>query len=110
MTFWLDEFPVGLLPAPTQALAKGAPQEVEDRTTESGEGSQVFLFNCECHTFDEVISQLIKATRCTRANAEGLAWEVHTKGKAVVFGGELMRCMEVSHILEEIQLMTQIEV
>jgi len=61
MAFWLDEFPVGLLPAPTLALAKGAPQEVEDRTTGGGEGSQVFLFNCECHTFDEVISQLLKA-------------------------------------------------
>jgi hypothetical protein len=36
--------------------------------------------------------------------------EVHTNGKAVVFGGELLRCMEVSGILEEIKLMTQIEV
>jgi hypothetical protein len=36
--------------------------------------------------------------------------EVHTNGKAVVFGGELARCMEVSGILEEIKLMTQIEV
>jgi ATP-dependent Clp protease adaptor protein ClpS len=72
--------------------------------------AKVVLFNDDVHTFEEVITQLIKATRCTEAHAEALAWEVHTRGKAVVFTGELPRCMEVSGILEEIQLMTQIEV
>jgi ATP-dependent Clp protease adaptor protein ClpS len=85
-------------------------QQNENEDVLTQEPAKVILFNDDIHSFDEVISQLIKATRCTRASAEGLAWEVHTKGKAVVFGGELMRCMEVSHILEEIQLMTQIEV
>jgi ATP-dependent Clp protease adapter protein ClpS len=72
--------------------------------------AKVVLFNDDVHTFDEVITQLIKATRCTEEHAEALAWEVHTRGKAVVFTGELRRCIEVSGILEEIQLMTQIEV
>lgn len=72
--------------------------------------AKVVLFNDDVHTFDEVITQLIKATRCAGEQAEALAWEVHTRGKAVVFTGELRRCMEVSGILEEIQLMTQIEV
>ena len=72
--------------------------------------ARVILFNDDIHTFDEVIAQLIKATHCTGARAEALAMEVHTNGKAVVFGGELARCMEVSGILEEIKLMTQIEV
>jgi len=72
--------------------------------------AKVILFNDEIHTFDEVITQLIKATRCTAGAAEALAMEVHTNGKAAVFSGELVRCMEVSGILEEIKLMTQIEV
>jgi ATP-dependent Clp protease adaptor protein ClpS len=72
--------------------------------------ARVILFNDEIHTFDEVIAQLVKATRCSAARAEALALEVHTSGRAVVFGGELVRCMEVSGILEEIKLMTQIEV
>jgi ATP-dependent Clp protease adapter protein ClpS len=72
--------------------------------------AKVILFNDEIHTFDEVITQLIKATRCTSGAAEALAMEVHTNGRAVVFSGELVRCMEVSGILEEIKLMTQIEV
>lgn len=74
------------------------------------EPAKVLLFNDEVHTFDEVIGQLIKATRCTAEKAESLAWEVHSTGKAVVYTGELVRCMEVSGILEEIELMTQIEV
>jgi ATP-dependent Clp protease adaptor protein ClpS len=74
------------------------------------EPAKVILFNDEVHSFDEVIGQLMKATRCSQSKAEALAWEVHTNGKAVVYSGELIRCMEVSGILEEIQLMTQIEV
>lgn len=72
--------------------------------------AKVILFNDNVHSFDEVIGQLIKATRCAEERAESLAWEVHTTGRAIVYSGELVRCVEVSGILEEIQLMTQIEV
>lgn len=71
--------------------------------------SKVILFNDDIHTFDEVISQLIKATGCSSEKAEQLAIEVHTKGKAVVFEGDIPDCMRVSSILEEIGLHTQIE-
>jgi ATP-dependent Clp protease adapter protein ClpS len=88
------------------------PQEEQDVSEEvtTQEPAKVILFNDDVHTFDDVIGQLIKAIRCTVEKAESLAWEVHTKGKALVFTGELTRCVEVSGILEEIQLMTQIEV
>jgi ATP-dependent Clp protease adaptor protein ClpS len=84
--------------------------EQSDEDVAMQEPAKVILFNDDVHTFDEVINQLIKATRCTQEKAEGLAWEVHTRGRAVVFSGEMMRCVQVSGILEEIQLMTQIEV
>lgn len=70
---------------------------------------KVILFNDNVHTFDEVISQLIKATGCSSGKAEALAWEVHTKGKAVVYTGDLSECLKVSSVLEEIALHTQIE-
>ncbi|MBX7151025.1 ATP-dependent Clp protease adaptor ClpS [bacterium] len=70
---------------------------------------RVILFNDDVHTFDEVIGQLIKATGCTSAKAEALAWEVHTTGKAVCYEGELSECLRVSGVLEEIGLHTQIE-
>jgi len=88
------------------------PLELEqvEEDVKTQEPGKVILFNDEVHTFDEVIIQLIKATRCAQEKAEALAWEVHTRGKAIVFSGEMIRCVEVSSILEEIQLMTQIEV
>lgn len=80
-----------------------------DDGTIVGIPSKVILFNDEVHTFDEVIVQLIKATGCSYDQAEALTWEVHTKGKAVVFYGEIAECLKVSSILEEIALHTQIE-
>jgi ATP-dependent Clp protease adapter protein ClpS len=72
--------------------------------------AKVILFNDDIHTFDEVIGQLIKAIHCDSQGAEAIAWEVHTKGKAAVFEGEMPECLRVSGILEEIALHTQIEV
>ncbi|HEX9006153.1 MAG TPA: ATP-dependent Clp protease adaptor ClpS [Bacteroidota bacterium] len=87
------------------------PLEETEQDEEVGiqEPAKVILFNDDVHTFEEVIGQLVKATGCAESKAEALAWEVHSKGKAVVFAGELPRCIEVSAILEEIQLMTQVE-
>ncbi len=84
-------------------------ETVQDEEVKVQEPAKVVLFNDDIHTFEEVIGQLVKATGCAQSKAEALAWEVHSKGKAVVFSGELPRCIEVSSILEEIQLLTQIE-
>lgn len=88
------------------------PLEIEqhDEDVQTHEPAKVILFNDEIHTFDEVITQIIKAVRCPREKAEALTWEVHNCGRAMVYAGEMIRCVEVSSILEEIQLMTQIEV
>ena len=71
--------------------------------------AKVLLFNDEIHTFDEVIVQLIKAVNCTSGQAESFAWEVHTRGRACVYSGEINECLKVSSVLEEIALHTQIE-
>ena len=74
------------------------------------EPAKVILYNDEVHTFEEVIGQIIKATGCDLAKAEALTWEVHNTGKAMVYEGEMTKCMQISSVLEEIELMTQIEV
>ncbi len=80
----------------------------ETSDSETNLGSRVLLFNDDWHTFDEVIYQLIKATQCSFEKARGHAFEVHVKGKSVVFSGQMNRCIKVSSILEEIGLTTQI--
>lgn len=69
---------------------------------------KVILFNDDEHTFDEVIVQLIKAIQCSYEKARDYAFETHVNGKAVVYNGELQKCLKVSSILEEISLRTQI--
>jgi len=84
-------------------------QQDEDQDVSLEKPAKVILFNDEIHTFEEVISQIIKATGCERQHAESLTWEVHNSGKANVFEGEMVKCIQVSGVLEEIELMTQIE-
>jgi len=69
---------------------------------------KVILYNDDHHTFDEVIAQLIKAINCTFEQARAFAFEVHVKGKALVYSGSMESCLKVSSILEEIALNTQI--
>lgn len=81
----------------------------EDTDTITDEPYKVVLFNDDYHTFEEVINQIIKATGCSRAKAEACTWEVHNKGKAIVYDGEITDCLRVSAILEEIHLKTEIQ-
>ena len=83
--------------------------ELEDEKTNIDDGSRVILYNDDWHTFEEVIAQIIKATKCSFTEARDKTFEVHVNGKAIVFIGEMKDCLKVSSILEEILLHTQIE-
>ncbi|MFZ0452669.1 MAG: ATP-dependent Clp protease adaptor ClpS [Ignavibacteriaceae bacterium] len=78
----------------------------EDTTV--GISSKVVLYNDDWHTFEEVITQLVKAVKCTFEEARNYAFEVHVKGKSIVFSGSMNQCLKVTSILEEIALNTQI--
>ena len=87
---------------------EGLPEiEIEEATTTDTK-YRVFLYNDDHHTFDEVIAQLIKAINCSFEKARAFAFEVHVKGKAMVYSGSIESCIKVSSILEEIALHTQI--
>jgi len=90
---------------------KQSPQisNLEEEKTDINIGSRVVLFNDDWHTFEEVISQIIKATKCSFIEARDKTVEVHVNGKAVVYSDEMADCLRVSGILEEILLRTQIE-
>jgi len=81
---------------------------INETSSETGIASRVILYNDDWHTFDEVIAQLIIATKCSYDQARGFAFEVHVKGKAIVFSGSMSDCLMVSSVLEQIALHTQI--
>ena len=91
-------------------LTKKAPARREEAADSSsaGHGWRVVLFNCHCHTFDEVERQLLKAVRCSLAQARAYSWEVHTKGSAVVYQGVRERCEAVAGVLEDIRLLVKV--
>jgi len=92
------------------AGTRPAGEEKDETDVLTGEPAKVILYNDEIHTFEEVIGQLMKALGCDAARAEALTWEVHAKGKAIVYDGVMNECLRVSAVLEEIALHTQIEV
>lgn len=83
---------------------KTALEEKTTRGSETSEGWKTVLFNCSCHSFDEVERQLIKAIRCTLSVARRYSWEVHTQGSAAVYAGPRERCEAVAAVLEAIGL------
>lgn len=87
---------------------EGIVETLEEEKTFLGIPFKVVLYNDEVHTFDEVIVQLIRAVGCSFKEGRSFAFEVHVKGKALVFGGDLQSCLKVTSILEEIALHTQI--
>ncbi len=86
------------------------PLEVDDTITEVQTPARVILFNDDWHTFEEVIGQLIKALGCSSEKAEAIAFEAHSNGKAAAYEGPLNDCLRVNSVLEEISLITQIEI
>lgn len=93
--------------------AAGEERPAEDVVEETAERLdtpwRVILYNDEVHTFDEVILQLVKATGCSVAQAEALAWKVHMQGKAAVYEGSFEDCFRVQAVLGEIGLITELE-
>ena len=84
-------------------------KEDEDIGAGSGEGHRVFLFNCNCHTFEQVITQLCKAIQgMTESEAEAIAWRVHNEGLAEVYKGGQSECEKVARIIGEIGLIVQV--
>lgn len=62
------------------------------------------LFNCNCHTFDAVIEQIMKAIRCSEHTASQLANVADQLGSVTVFAGDKEKCESVADILGAIGL------
>ena len=66
------------------------------------------LHNCDCHTFEQVVQQLMKAIACSEERGWELAWEVHNSGRAVVKVGAETECVRVGNVLAAIGLVVTV--
>lgn len=70
---------------------------------------QAVLYNCDCHTYEQVIQQLMLAIGCTREQGYEIAWIVDHHGRAAVYHGEKPECERVVRILRNIGLRAEVE-
>lgn len=67
------------------------PKTIEDQSTGTGDDleARVTVYNCNCHTYQQVIELFCRAIpRMTPAHAFELAWRIDHEGSAVVYSGE----------------------
>lgn len=83
-------------------------KKTEENIGQGGEPWRTVLFNCACHTFDEVENIVMKATRCTLSRARQISNEVHTRGSAVVYDGPRERCEAVADVIASIGLRVEV--
>jgi len=83
-------------------------QEVEGTDSAVAPPWMTILHNCDCHTFEDVVKQLIKAIGCSEERGWELAWQVHNTGKAVVKVAPEPECVRVGNILAAIGLVVTV--
>jgi ATP-dependent Clp protease adapter protein ClpS len=92
------------------AVAAAAVREEKpvENDGEPAEPWKTVLFNCDCHTFDEVEKIVMKAAHCSLSRARQISNEVHTRGSAVVYTGVRERCEAVADVIASIGLRVKV--
>jgi ATP-dependent Clp protease adaptor protein ClpS len=84
----------------TPPFAPPVPTETTSTVTDTGLDARVIVFNCECHTYQQVIELFCQyIPGMTSAKAFELAWKIDHDGEAVVFAGSLAQAEEIAEKL-----------
>ena len=78
-------------------FAPPVPAEITSIDTGAGIDARVIVFNCDCHTYEQVIAlfcQYIPGMNSTKAFE--LAWKIDHDGEAIVFTGTLAEAEEIA--------------
>ena len=78
-------------------LAPPIPTETTSTVTATGLDARVIVFNCECHTYEQVIALFCQyIPGMTSPKAFELAWKIDHDGEAIVFAGALEQAEEIA--------------
>ena len=78
-------------------LAPPIPTETTSIGTDTGLDARVIVFNCECHTYEQVIALFCQyIPGMTSPKAFELAWKIDHDGEAIVFAGALAQAEEIA--------------
>jgi len=90
------------MPAPTPY--KQPITQPKTRGPYDGSGWKTFLFNCYCHSVEEVEVQVMKALNCSSTTARSLTNIAHHTGQVKVCEGSEEYCESVADVLGSIGL------
>jgi ATP-dependent Clp protease adapter protein ClpS len=90
--------------SPQETRTRPTVEVDEERETALPPPWMTILWNCDCHTFEQVANQLVKAIGCSYDEGMEIAWRIHTQGKATVRVGPRPECERVGRTLAEIGL------
>lgn len=85
------------MPKPSAPFA--TPDVTEETGTGSGHGfeSRVIVYNCDCHTYQQVISLLCRyIPGMSSSQAFELAYRIDHEGEATVFEGEAEKAEQIA--------------
>jgi ATP-dependent Clp protease adaptor protein ClpS len=80
------------------------PQSIEEEITGAGDGleARVVVYNCNCHTYAQVITLFCKAIPgMNRERAFELAYQIDHMGSATVFSGDHKTAERIAKILAD---------
>ena len=100
------------MPAETESAAPAVlervlPSDKVDSESKDAGPYVVILYNCDCHTPDEVVEQLLKATEHPVQRCIDIMFEAHTRGRAIAFTGSADACERAARILRQIRLQVE---
>ena len=94
--------------APVTISVRGEKAEQKQSDHDQADSWKTILFNCDCHTFDEVEKIVMKAIRCTLSRARQISHEVNVRGNAAIYLGHRERCETVADVVASIGLRVKV--
>jgi ATP-dependent Clp protease adapter protein ClpS len=88
-------------------LERELPDLDEQSNLDDGGPNVVILYNCDCHTQEQVIHQLLKATEYPVERCAEIMLEAHYRGRAIAYTGSEEACNRVARILRQIRLQVE---
>lgn len=75
------------------------PETIEEQSTGTGDGleARVTVYNCNCHTYQQVITLFCESIPgMSPGRAFELAWQIDHEGSAVVYAGAQKTAQEIA--------------
>ena len=80
----------------------------DEETDDDARGPHVvILYNCDCHTTEQVVQQLLKATDHSLQKCIEIMIEAHVRGRAIAYTGSAEACDRAARILRQIRLQVE---